>query len=492
MVEIARENTPFAFAPSRDEGLGEVHLFHKLVQLRAEDVIWYKEHALQIALTHVPEDCKYVAWLDNDVVFHHSRNLQIHAPPDSAGHTDADQNIGEDAELQPGWWIDAIDTTFCQSPSVSLIQPFSEVALTTENIRNRLVGNDQRAFDETERPVAADDTPLLSTQPTGSDPTDNTPLVCNGSEENEENEENTEQHTEKSQERIEEKCPETDPTCTLENTGAPSYVPAKENCTTESCPLMSYGEALAKCRKMNRVKKGVLANPAHGASGTAWVARRDLICRVGFFQHAYCGGGSDLFLNVALGGCDDARLPIVNNSMQKYYFNQHGPFHFHLEKYRKKFRQEIKHFPAQCCYLPISMVHLFHGDLGNRTTAVNRHLLLKKRAFSISRNVSYKRSDGEEGHALPHWMGTLTSSNINKDMLKSLERNQSVRDKVLLRMAKTQRCLNGMKMLSSQVKVQHSKDASTTEQSMTSLMSAMSRCVNDLKQQQTDLYTTSV
>jgi hypothetical protein len=169
--------------------------------------------------------------------------------------------------------------------------------------------------------------------------------------------------------------------------------------------------------------------------------------------------------------------------MQEYYFDKHGPFHYHLQRYRKKWLQEVKQFPTQCCYLPITMIHLFHGDLGSRTTAINRHNLLKKRGFSISRNIGYSKTE-QTGPSLPHWIGPLASSTINKDMQKSFERNQSVRDRVLLRMAKTQRCLDGMKMLSNQVQVQHSRDAATTEKSMSSLMSAMTKCLNDLQHQQ--------
>jgi hypothetical protein len=39
-----------------------------LVQLRGQDVMWQKERLLNVALTHLPDACSAVAWLDCDVI----------------------------------------------------------------------------------------------------------------------------------------------------------------------------------------------------------------------------------------------------------------------------------------------------------------------------------------------------------------------------------------------------------------------------------------
>lgn len=40
-----------------------------LVQIPGRDVMWQKERLLNVALEHLPEECRYVAWLDCDIVF---------------------------------------------------------------------------------------------------------------------------------------------------------------------------------------------------------------------------------------------------------------------------------------------------------------------------------------------------------------------------------------------------------------------------------------
>ena len=40
-----------------------------LIQIRGQSVLWQKERLLNVALQHLPKDCKAVAWLDCDVVF---------------------------------------------------------------------------------------------------------------------------------------------------------------------------------------------------------------------------------------------------------------------------------------------------------------------------------------------------------------------------------------------------------------------------------------
>jgi hypothetical protein len=40
-----------------------------LVQIRGDSVLWQKERLLNIGLTHLPRACRYVAWIDCDVIF---------------------------------------------------------------------------------------------------------------------------------------------------------------------------------------------------------------------------------------------------------------------------------------------------------------------------------------------------------------------------------------------------------------------------------------
>src|SRR4051794_25701615 len=41
----------------------------RLNQLRGRDVLWQKERLLNVALRALPASCRYVAWLDCDVIF---------------------------------------------------------------------------------------------------------------------------------------------------------------------------------------------------------------------------------------------------------------------------------------------------------------------------------------------------------------------------------------------------------------------------------------
>lgn len=41
----------------------------KLIRLRGGDVLWQKERLLNVALSALPDDCEFVAWLDCDIVF---------------------------------------------------------------------------------------------------------------------------------------------------------------------------------------------------------------------------------------------------------------------------------------------------------------------------------------------------------------------------------------------------------------------------------------
>ncbi|MEM1111263.1 MAG: hypothetical protein AAGI11_05085 [Pseudomonadota bacterium] len=59
-VELAFGDDPFQL----DEGAAEI-----LIQVRGGDVMWQKERLLNIGLAALGAECRYVAWLDCDIVF---------------------------------------------------------------------------------------------------------------------------------------------------------------------------------------------------------------------------------------------------------------------------------------------------------------------------------------------------------------------------------------------------------------------------------------
>jgi hypothetical protein len=59
-VELAYGDAPFALADA-DADI--------LVRVRCGDVMWQKERLLDLALARLPRACRYVAWLDCDVIF---------------------------------------------------------------------------------------------------------------------------------------------------------------------------------------------------------------------------------------------------------------------------------------------------------------------------------------------------------------------------------------------------------------------------------------
>lgn len=331
-VEIALHGTDFVFHPSIDEGADDTrNIFHTLLQYHVHDVMWYKDMALNTALPHVPSTSSYVAWFDNDVFF---------APP-TTEHV-----------LPDTWWVDAIDTVFLQNKAVLMVQPFAKVALSTETVRNALLGRS-----------------------------------------------------------------EAEP-------GSTRITPS---------------DAIRKCEKMARVRPSVMADPK-GAVGCVWVARTHTIAACGFFQHSYLGGGEALMLNVLQGSTESRDLRVVDNPLQRYYFMPRGPFGRNLMRYQKKWQAHTA-FPARFAYLPCTLVHLHHGELEKRTTHVDRFQLLATRQFHATRHVCAN----PEVAGVLMWSQLFRATGINQEMLRSLERSQTVRDKVLLRIARTQRCLQTMR-----------------------------------------------
>lgn len=376
-VELALEDEPFVFHPSIDEGHDDTrNLFHTLIQLHVQDVMWYKEMALNIALRHVEQSSPndLVAWFDNDVFL---------VPP-SMENT-----------LEHDWWVQSIEQTFAQNPTLSFLQPFSTLVLTTETVRNSLLGHVQG------NAIAATHAhhTLHTTSSTLS-------------------EDNTETTTTISKEQ-------------LESTTMPSTIPPS---------IMTYEEAINKCTRMARIRKSIMCDPHRGVTGCAWVGRAKHIKACGFFSHSYMGGGDDLMLNLLLGAMSSRMLPVIANDMQRYYFLERGPFARHIMRYRKKWQMQTG-IPARCAYLPCTLIHLHHGELEKKNTHILRYAFFQQRQFNATRHVCAH----QQHRGIVQWSDSFRRLGINQMMLTSFERSQTVRDRVLLRMAKTQKCLTDMK-----------------------------------------------
>ena len=384
-VEIALESEPFVFYPAVDEGDDDTrNIFHKLIQLHVRDIMWYKEMALNIALQQVESTAStdIVAWFDNDVFF---------VPPPT------DTTLGDD------WWVQSIEHTFKQTPAISLVQPFSTLVLTTETVRNNLLGL----------------SPIHDTK-------------------------------------------QTTPETTTEKTD--THEPTNKS--------MTYEDAIDKCTRMARIRKSIMCDSQQGVTGCMWVARAKHIKACGFFGHSYMSGGDDFLLNVLQGAMSSRALPIVSNDMQRYYFQERGPFARHIMRYRKKWQMQTG-IPARCAYLPCTIMHLHHGELEKKNTHVARYTFFHQRHFNATRHVCAHRHH----RGAVQWTDGFRQSGVNQFMLTSFERSQTVRDKVLLRMARTQKCLEDMKkQMGVVIGAQSTKNEHTT-QNYQNLASVLQHCL---------------
>ena len=60
IVELAFGDQPFCVPDA---------VADRLIRLRTNTVLWQKERLLNLALRHLPDECRFVAWLDADVLF---------------------------------------------------------------------------------------------------------------------------------------------------------------------------------------------------------------------------------------------------------------------------------------------------------------------------------------------------------------------------------------------------------------------------------------
>ena len=388
LVELAlsTDGSEYAFAPKDGLSLSndddETPLIaDAIVGCRVQDIMWYKEAALNIALTHVPAHCSLVGWFDNDILF-------------------ASNSEKDDASNQ---WVRTLVQTFKQNPLVHFVQPFSEIAFTTESIRNELIGQS------------------INEQP-------------------DETKDETKTETK-------------DETKTEDETSCSSVAESdchSSNSEDSSLVTTSTDTVISTCRKIARVRNSIMANGGKrhsktgnllGVTGCAWVARRALITKLRFFEHAIVGGGNDVQLNLWLGATGCQSLPVVNNQLQQWYFGEgrnaiQAGLRRVLLRYRKRIRAYLSIQP-KCAYLPLSVIHLYHGELATPRTATERFGYLMHRQFRASIHLQSHRQYSE----LLTWTDSFRDTSLQNDLKRSFERSQTVREKTLQKLGRIQQCI---------------------------------------------------
>ena len=365
LVEFALHNETYAYAIQEGHVTISEHpslISDVVVGIHVDDIMWYKEVAVNVGLRYVPKKCNLIGWFDNDIVFAESPSQRHDA-----------QNS----------WIWQLQETFKMNPSLSLVQPFCDLARTTESIRTELF----------EQKVASDESILMSQE---------------------------------------------DKPCDDLN----------KNMSKKETIALSLANAVEKCKEYARISKSVIAMNRRGKDGSmlgvtgcAWVARARTLKTMKLFSHTMVGGGDDLHLNLWLGTTTSNGLRGINTNQQRWYFGERqdaknaGLRHI-LARYRKKM-QSVMSLPAKLGCLPFTLVHIFHGELENKSIAQQRYEYLIQREFRASSHIQLHPTV-QDCYA---WSDSFRESSLQADMKISLERSQSVREKVLLRVAKMQRFL---------------------------------------------------
>jgi hypothetical protein len=390
----------FSFHPDVDQGPDpDRHVCDTLLQHTVNDIMWYKEMGVNIALPHLPSDCSLVGIFDNDILFVPPPELQQNMSMSGdervatgTGTTAAGQQSSTDAtSADEAWWMDQIVRLFAQSPMLSILQPFQQVALTTESVRTSLLGV----------PPTTSSSSASSSVVEGSAPAAASPDTTE---------------------------PPTEP-------GAPPPPP--------SPPLLSLDDACDRCERMMRVRPSVLRDRQNGVVGCAWVVRRHILTQVPLFAEAVTGGGEALMLNMWLGAVSTSPhgLPVCgHHDQQKYYFSPTSTFARAIRRHHKRLARNVQ-LPLHGASLPLTLVHLYHGELATKRTHNERFHLLRQRRFQCSRDlIAHPSVPG-----LLRWSDALRASGINSDLRSTFERSHSVREKALLRMAKVRRCMDTLK-----------------------------------------------
>jgi hypothetical protein len=137
----------------------------------------------------------------------------------------------------------------------------------------------------------------------------------------------------------------------------------------------SVGAAIAAGVPLRDILRGVLSRTGgSAASGMAWAARRDVIDRHGLFDASIVGGGDTALVCAAFGMPELAmELHEMNGRQREVYRAWAGPFFASV-------RGAVGHTAGR-------VVHLWHGDLGDRRPAA-RHLGLRPYDFDPSRDIA--------------------------------------------------------------------------------------------------------
>lgn len=114
------------------------------------------------------------------------------------------------------------------------------------------------------------------------------------------------------------------------------------------------------------------------ACGLAWVGRRDLVCKSGFYDAMVIGSGDRMFSFAAVGRFDEAAMATKLDATRKE----------HYLGWAKSFFMDIK---GDITYLDNDLYHLWHGDLANRGWET-RHKLLNDLKFDPNRDLELNDS----------------------------------------------------------------------------------------------------
>lgn len=409
LVEFAESTaSDWTFHKAHDEGADpDRHLCDCLIQHRVRDLMWYKDVGLRIALARVPRECELVGLMDNDVV---------PMPP-----------VDREDATEPGWWTDAISHAFRAQPLLQLLQPFSEVVLTTENVRNGLLGN-------------AEDQEGTRAPPPASPP----------------------------------RAGATGP---REGHDGGAHAGDGGGAST-----LSYEDAYDRCQAMLRVQPGAARAGGRGVHGCALVMRKHVLDTLGLFRHTYTGDGEATLLNLCLGATPGhANAPPVlaaDTSSQRALFGPRSTYAKYVLRHHRMHKRLFKG-PAQIGHLPCPLVHLYHGELATKATAAERHALLVQRDFNPQRHTVSVAETTE----LVEWSDAFRATGINAALRASFERSHSVREKALLRCAKVRHCMAELQTQVHALVHDDTRAASTEASAHNELAAMMQACLQAFRVQ---------
>jgi hypothetical protein len=231
-----------------DEGDADI-----LVRCSDSDVLWQKERLLNHGLSHLPPQCRYVAWVDGDVLFEH-----------------------------PDW----VDRAIGELEHTHLLQPFSRVIHAPQDAKVRGFEIQAGWFDQ--EAVAA--------------------------------------------------------------------------------ALKQRGSREDHLRASMRRGAGTPAN------GMAWVARRELLQRHGWFDASIIGGGDTALICAAIGRPELlVDLHHLNNRRNRYY-----------QAWARPFYEEVQ---GSVSHISGNVLHLWHGEMRDRLPQ-QRHLGLREHDFDPETDIA--------------------------------------------------------------------------------------------------------